>query len=532
MKVYVVSKKPNVLDFSFNKKIIITELKKASMQGCDAFVTSELFLTGYPIEDRIFFSDFEERVNREVKDILTESKKHPDIFLLIGSPIFKKEGIFNGVLVIKGGIIENIILKSYLPNYGVFDEKRYFKHETNLQIIKIKEKSVLIAICEDIWSEDYLQKARLLKPDLIIVLNASPFEKGKFEKRIRIASQFKTPLIYVNQILGYDELVFEGGSFALNKKGELTHLFPFFHEKSEVINPFASKTASIKTPQVYDALVFGLKEYARQNPSHGLLVGLSGGVDSALVSKIAIDAVGVENFEAVLLPSQISSNQSLKDAMDFIKLHNIKYTEISIKQITELTEKTLMLKKDLSKQNLQSRIRGLLLMALSNESGKMLLTTGNKSELATGYCTIYGDMNGGFNPIKDLFKTEVYELCKYLNCFPKNMLTKPATAELKANQTDETSLGITYKMLDFILARIIEQNLSADQISKQISKESFNELLDFRANNNLPAITKISLLKYVFSLISKSEFKRKQAPIGTKISSRSFGRDWRFGLYF
>lgn len=540
MRVYVVQKKPDVLNFSSNTKIIVQELKKAFKLNADVLVTSELFLTGYPVEDRILFSDFQKVVTKEVKAILKESKKYPQITLLIGAPLFENNNILNGVLVIKNGSFESEISKSHLPNYGVFDEKRYFTPKQDIKLITIKNKQVLISICEDVWNEDYIKNARNLKPDLIIILNASPFEKNKWGQRIKIVKQFKTKAIYVNQILGYDELIFDGGSFALNEKGECTMLMPFFQEACLMFNPFNSSPIITYKPNkwqlIYDALVFGLKQYLTQNNIKGVLVGLSGGIDSALVSKIALDAMGAKNVEALMLPSEVSSVQSHTDAIDFITLNGIQYSQIAIKQIHKTLQQTLNLKKDLSKQNLQSRIRGLILMALSNETGKMLLTTGNKSELATGYCTIYGDMNGGFNPIKDLLKTEVYELCKFLNLtkniFPQNMISKPATAELKENQTDETSLGITYKMLDFILVKIIEEKLSAPEIAKQISTSLFNELLAFRQSNNLPEITKLECVKYVFSLISKSEFKRMQSVIGTKISACAFGRDWRFGLYF
>lgn len=526
MQVYVIQKKTNVLNFKYNAEVILQALREAR---ADVVITSELFLTGYPVEDRILQSDFKQDLEENIARIVEATLKYPKLILIFGTPIFEKNKIFNGALIVQNGIILKKAKKCCLPNYGVFDEKRYFSKSSSLTFVNILGKKVLVAICEDIWSENYFKKACKEKPDYIFALNASPFEKDKFAKRIEIAKRFKTNLVYVNQILGYDELVFDGGSFALNKKGDVVGMFPFFEEKAGILEN-ANYTAPSYLDLIYKALTFGLSEYLTQNKVNGVIVGISGGIDSALVAKIAKDAIGEKNVLCVMLPSVISSQESKKDATDFLSQNNLSYIEIPIQNTFAEVKKLTKIEKDISKQNLQSRIRGLILMALSNEHGKMLLTTGNKSELSIGYCTIYGDMNGGFNPIKDLFKTEVYELCKHLKCFPSNMLAKPATAELSQNQTDEVSIGITYKMLDFILAKIIEQKLSVAQISQEIQARDFEFLIEFRRQNKLEDISKIQLVQNVFTLLSQSEFKRKQAVVGTKISSRSFGRDWRFGL--
>ena len=536
MKIHLCQAKPQVGNIKFNLSKIKEAVKEGALQKADIVCFPELFLCGYPIEDRLFFADFKKDIEEAIKYILEFSLKY-DCLIALPTPIFVDKSCFNSILLIQKGAIVKQINKIHLPNYGVFDEKRYFQSGESVEIYEYKSKKIVFAICEDIWEGSYISKVKSLKPDFVIVINASPFEKDKFEKRLKWCRAFECEVLYLNQVLGYDEIAFDGRSFGMDAKGELSFLMKSFEEQSLTFNLGDKLQISAKNESeiLYNTLVFNLREYCTQSNISSITLGLSGGVDSALCAKIAIDALGEENVYPILLPSKISSEESRKDATDFANLNNLKVSELSIAEIFEGTKKTLGNLKSLTIQNLQSRIRGLLLMALSNETGRMVITTGNKSELAIGYCTIYGDMNGGFNPIKDLFKTEVFELCNFLNTknptFPLNMLKKPPTAELEAGQTDEVSFGIPYLVLDFILKKIIEEKSSFKEIENEILNNGlFDKALKFRESHKLEKLTSSQVVIYVYGLLSKAQFKRSQAVCGTKVSSCSFGRDWRFGV--
>ncbi len=538
MKIHLVQARPKVGDLEFNTSKILLECELASKENCDLICFPELFLIGYPIEDRILFQDFKTSVQKCIKKIVKKSLDFKLLQIALPCPVFEKGRLFNSILLIENGKVIAKIHKNSLPNYGVFDEKRYFSTGNSVKIREIKGKKVLFAICEDIWSEKYLKKALELKPNLVVAINASPFERGKFQKRVSKMAQFKCQAIYLNQVLGYDELLFDGGSFCLNSKGEITFLMPFFQEESKVFeiteNPCKINTFN-EMEITYNALVFGLQEYLRVNSISQVVLGLSGGIDSAFCTKIAIDAIGRENVFPVLLPSHISSMESKNDATTFLKINGLSAKEIPIKEIFDVAKQKIGNLHGLAVQNLQSRIRGLILMGISNQTGAMVLTTGNKSELAIGYCTIYGDMNGGFNPIKDVFKTDIFALCRFLNLkndvFPLNMLVKSPTAELAEAQTDETSFGLPYKVLDFILQKIIEEKAKINDISREISTNGFLKTAnDFRVENNFKSFTANEMTEYVMQMLKKAQFKREQAVCGSKISACSFGRDWRFGI--
>jgi NAD+ synthetase len=537
MKIHLVQAKPRVGNVQFNLLKIKQEVKEGVLKKADIICFPELFLCGYPIEDRLLFADFKNDIQNAIKDILEFSSQY-SCLIALPTPVFNEKSCFNSILLIKKGVIENQINKIHLPNYGVFDEKRYFQSGESPKIYLHKDKKIIFAICEEIWQEDYIFKVKLLKPDLLIIINASPFEKDKFKKRLELCRVFECEALYLNQVLGYDEIAFDGRSFGINAKGKICFLMRSFEEQTLTFNLGDSLQIlqEEESDVLYKALVFNLREYCSQSQISSVVFGLSGGIDSALCAKIAIDALGKENIYPVLLPSQISSEEGRKDAMDFLSLNKIKASEISIAKIFDSVKNTLGENLErLTIQNLQSRIRGLLLMTISNETGRMVITTGNKSELAIGYCTIYGDMNGGFNPIKDLFKTEVFEICRLLNAknpiFPTNMVKKPPTAELEIGQTDEASFGIPYLVLDFILKKMIEEKSSFKEIERAILENGLlTQACKFREDNNLAKLNEEELVEYVYSLLKKAQFKRSQSVCGTKVSPCGFGRDWRFGV--
>ncbi len=537
MRIHLFQGTPKINDITSNLSVILREIEIGANANASVICFPESFLTGYPMEDRIFYKDLKERINLAINAVLQKSKEFGKAVITLSTPLFEGERIFNAVLMLQNGNILGILKKQNLPNYGVFNEKRYFASSNEeIQVFNVGSKSLVFAICEDIWSDEYVAKVNNLNPDLVIVLNASPFERGKFEKRLERVRKLKSSAIYLNQVLGYDEIVFDGRSFGTLQNGKIAFVMNAFMEENftYTLNTECDFKIEDELHITYNALVFGLKEYCVQNGISKLLIGLSGGIDSALCTKIALDAVG--DVIPVMLPSRISSEESKKDALDFIKMHGLEHLEIPIIEtlnaVQSLFEKGL---KPISLQNLQSRIRGLILMTLSGETGRMLLTTGNKSELSVGYCTIYGDTNGGFNPIKDLFKTEVFEICKFLNAkssiFPINIINKLPTAELEMGQTDETSLGMPYEVLDFILKMLIEDKEDVKVIAQIIQNNRLMQIANqFRVKSHLPALTSLEIVDYVFTLLKNAQFKRSQAPVGTKISPCAFGRDWQFGV--
>ena len=500
-------------------------------------------ISGYPPEDLLLKDYFLDEVEKKIKDLVNYSKGKK-VAMLIGSPVritdqYNNKLLFNSAILIEDCYIKNLFHKKTLPNYGIFDEKRYFSSSNNLHNIKFRCFNIAVLICEDIWD---LKNSFLLldqKIDLIISINSSPFEQNKLSKRIDQLKKFNKNLqkniIYLNQVGASDSLIFDGSSFAVNNDNKLLPILKEFQEDSglieinEQLEMIANNSEFFmsENERIYSALILGLRDYISKNGFTNVVIGLSGGIDSAFVATIASDAIGPHNVRLIALPSKYNSDASFDDANDLSNNLEINLEQIAIQNIFNEMKRALNpaftdKKEDITEQNIQSRIRGILLMAISNKFGNLLLATGNKSEMATGYATIYGDMNGAYNPVKDLYKTEIYKLSNWRNkniprisklpkknLIPKNIISKEPTAELKENQKDSDSLP-DYKVLDQILYLIIEEQMSEDQIiAKNFDK---------------------NMVKKVTKLFYNSEFKRQQAVIGTKISKMSFDRDRRYQI--
>ncbi|MDB2550384.1 NAD+ synthase [Rickettsiales bacterium] len=528
------------LDGNYNK--IITFYQKFQNK-VDLVLFSELAICGYPPEDLLLKDYFLEQIEQKLQDIInfTKDKKAA---ILLGCPArindqYNNKKLFNAAILIENGAINDIFYKKNLPNYGIFDEKRYFTPANNLKNIQFRGVNLAILICEDIW---HLKNSFLLKEqdvDLIIAINASPFEEGKLTKRINNIQEFNKNLqkniIYLNQVGACDSLIFDGSSFIVNHNNDIIKILGQFKEDSHLVNINDDGNISdqkitlsfSKEERIYNALILGLRDYVIKNGFKNVILGLSGGIDSALVATIAADALGAQNVKLMALPSKYNSNQSYIDAKELSDNLDINLQQIAIQNIFDQIENALNpifsdCKNDCTEENIQSRIRGLLLMAISNKFGNLLLATGNKSELAVGYATLYGDMNGAYNPLKDLYKTQIYQLSQWRNdnipaisqlsqknIIPQNIITKEPTAELRENQKDTDSLP-DYNILDQILYLIIEKQMSKEEI---IAK-----------NFDTHIVTKIIKMFY------NNEFKRQQAVIGPKISQMSFDKDRRYQI--
>lgn len=507
-----------------NRDKIINIIKDAQSEY-DVIVFSELTLTGYPPEDLLFRKEFHQSVSDNLKKIQDEIK---DCFVIIGHPTLNGESCFNSISVIHQGHIIKEYHKQKLPNYEVFDEARYFTPGEKVPcILDIKGHKIGICICEDIWQTGPVDDVITSGATTLIAVNASPFDSDKYTRREDLLKSYALrglSIIYVNQICGQDELLFDGQSFAMDKTGAICARSPAFKEdllRVEIqgdkilgeITPLLSKDALI-----YQALVCGTKDYVHKNNFSGVLLGLSGGIDSALTLAIAVDALGAEKVHAVMMPSRYSAQMSHDDALKQLEILGVSHSTVSIEPVFESITTSLDpvfkgLPQDVTEENIQARIRGLFLMAMSNKTGKMVLTTSNKSETAVGYATLYGDMAGGFAVLKDVLKTQVYALAKYRNTIsaviPERVLTRAPSAELRANQTDQDSLP-DYAILDAILVAYMEDNLTADEMIQK----------GFKAED----VTK------VIHLVKRNEYKRRQAAPGIKISSIAFGKDWRYPI--
>ena len=524
-------------DFDKNFEVIKNAYKKACLKDCDFLLTSELFLTGYPPQDLISRLDFQEKVNFFRNKLIKITKKKKTI-LILNIPQKEKGKIFNVLLLIKNGSIVYKKSKSVLPNYGVFDERRYFSAEKiDLSFFLYQKKKIKFLVCEEMWSDDFIEKNKSIGIDLIVVINASPFEIDKFSERKRKAKknvkEYKSDLIYLNHVGCQDELIFDGGSFFMNKSGKIIYQEDFFCENekildlSKVIKDNPSKVIKNNTSLLYDALVFSLRSYMKDNSFKTVTIGLSGGIDSALCSIIATDAIGSENVRVVFMPTTFTSKESEIDSTQLSKNLNLNLIKISIESLRKniLSELNFLFKDlsdDITEENIQSRIRGLLLMAVSNKFSSLLIATGNKSELSVGYSTLYGDMCGGFSLIKDIYKTQVMELAKWrcessqenkylekLNLIPQNIISKDPSAELKFNQKDTDSLP-DYAILDKILEFLIDKNYDI----KKIKEFGFSEVM----------------IKKIWKMVKNAEFKRYQSAIGPKVSKMSFDKDRRFPI--
>ena len=554
MKIAIAQINATVGDLSGNVARIAEFSGRARRAGAGLMVTPELALCGYPPEDLLLREDFLAACERALGDLATRTQ---DITLIVGHPRVSDGKRYNSTSIIQNGRVVGTYDKQRLPNYTVFDEARYFEPGGGPFVCGVNGVKFGVNICEDAWglqgpatartrgaesdarlginicadswNAEAPRAARNAGATVLLVLNASPYHMGKQRVRQDVmrerVAETGLALVYVNLVGGQDELVFDGGSFVLNRNGALTHQLPMFEEALGLVTfthgepQPADIAASLPLEaEVYRALQLGVHDYINKNGFPGVLLGLSGGIDSALTLAVAVDALGAERVRAVMMPSQYTAGMSVEDARAEAEALKVRCTEIPIKPIFAAFLKALSaefkgLPEDATEENIQSRIRGTLLMALSNKTGAIVLTTGNKSEMGTGYATLYGDMAGGFGVLKDLNKMLVYRLANYRNSIsrviPQRVIERAPSAELRANQTDQDSLP-PYPVLDAIMEAYVENDLSP----KEIIAQSYSR-------NDVERVVR---------MVRLSEYKRRQAPIGIRITPRGFGKDWRFPI--
>jgi NAD+ synthase len=510
--------------------------------NADVILFSELFIVGYSPEDLVLKPALQEDARAAVEELARDTADSGPA-VLMGAPWVEDSKLYNAMLLLEGGRIAAKRFKVDLPNYGVFDEKRVFAPGPSPRPLTLGGVQLGVPICEDIWKQEVTAALADTGAEILCVPNGSPFEAGKEDVRLELArsrvAESGLPLIYLNQLGGQDEVVYDGASFVLNADGQVALALPGWEERVIVTEwqrgadgkwacaPGEKFMAEDRSSQVYHAMVLALRDYVNKNRFPGVVLGLSGGIDSALSAAVAVDALGAERVRCVMLPSRYTSRESLEDADACARLLGVAYETIEIERAVKAMGETLAptfagTQTGITEENIQSRLRGVILMAISNKFGPMVLTTGNKSEMSVGYATLYGDMCGGYNVLKDIYKTEVFRLSHWRNTnssagglgprgrvIPERIIEKPPTAELRANQTDQDSLP-PYDVLDGILECLVERECSFE---------------DTVARGFDPAIVKrIEHLLYV------SEYKRRQAPPGVKISSRNFGRDRRYPI--
>ena len=540
LKIALAQLNPLVGDVSGNIEKLIS-IRSNLNNDVDILVAPELYVSGYPIDDLVLREDFLNLVESEINKLVQCTKDNKSA-IIVGAPRKDNNHIKNSVFVIENGNIVSIKDKYELPNTGVFDEQRIFKQGSLEDCVIIKGIKFGLPICEDIWEKTVLEKLSKSGAEIIIAINASPFTVSKNEERENIAilrvNETKLPIVYLNRTGGQDELIFDGSSFALNHDGKKFYSSSEFKEETVEINFQKSNgkwlgqgnlnNSSSPPERLYKALVLGLRDYVNNNKFPGVVLGLSGGVDSALVAALATDAFGPDLVQAIMLPSPFTGDESLNDAKEAAKLLNINCSNLKISDAMKIVENILgdfkgpSFEPGITEENIQSRLRGLLLMALSNRYGYMVLATGNKSEYAVGYSTLYGDMCGGYAPIKDVWKTDVFKLCNWRNenysdlfkgpkgkVIPTNIINKAPTAELRDNQKDTDSLP-EYNILDEILKGLVEDEISVEKI---VSKGFDRKVVEKTAQ-----------------LLARSEYKRFQAAPGPKVTNKAFGRDRRFPL--
>lgn len=529
--------------FQHNIKLIVQAAQQAQEEGVDILLLPELALIGYQAEDLLLRPQFIRDQELALNVLAEQLRDFSELHVIVGHVQLVGERLYNAASVLVNGQIKHTYFKQQLPNYGVFDERRYFSPGIQSSVFDLKGHKFAIAICEDVWLPNVAEQAAHAGAQSLLILNASPYTMDKDDVRVDILREHVSSLglntFYCNMIGGQDDIVFDGNSFVLNSKGKLIlELNTFVSalgivrlneeglQKTEILsledNQVAAMGRSMQKDsaeclesEVWRALVLATADYCRKNHFKTVALGLSGGIDSALVLAIAVDALGADKVHAVMMPSQYTADMSVNDAAEMAKRLNVRYDELAIAAGYESVLQTLSplfanLPTDTTEENIQARIRGVLIMAISNKFGSLVLTTGNKSELAMGYCTLYGDMVGGFAMLKDIPKTFVYRLSRWRNSvspvIPERIITRAPSAELRDNQTDQDSLP-EYDVLDAILERMMEQNQSSQQI--------------------LEAGFKKEDVEKVARLLRISEYKRRQGAIGPKITRRSFGRDWR-----
>ncbi|MDQ6960653.1 MAG: NAD+ synthase [Mariprofundaceae bacterium] len=517
---------PQVGDVAFNTGLVLDAMGRAKAADCDVLVLPELVLAGYPPEDLLLRSSFIDAVEYAVSRIVAASKKTVVIF---GHPRRAENGLTNSASLAADGKLLGIYDKRALPNYGVFDEQRYFTPGTGQEVFPAHHWRIGVSICEDLWNDAVVEEAAVQARDVLINLNASPFHVDKQHDREALMKQrairFGVPVIYVNQVGGQDEVVFDGGSHAVDAAGQVLERAPLF-EAADILVDVAEpcgQVAKIPPPveQIRRALVLGVCDYVHRNGVSQAVIGLSGGIDSAVVAVLACEALEAENVLGVLMPSWFSSPYSVTDAEILANSLGMETVTLPIARPVASVE-TLLAEPfeqwgksapDITEENIQARVRGLLLMAISNKTGRMLLSTGNKSEMAVGYATLYGDMAGGFAVLKDVYKTQVYALANHMNrkreVIPRNIIEKPPSAELRPDQKDSDTLP-DYETLDAILQAYIELGQSVASIAAQ--------------GFDLDDVHDMIRMLYL------AEYKRRQAPPGVKITQKAFGRDRRYPI--
>lgn len=513
-------------DLTGNSAKILRSVEQAKQHGIGLVLTPELGLCGYPPEDLLLRKGFIQACGRTLAKI---AEKIGDITVVVGHPHEVDGKLYNAASVLQNGKILHTYLKRELPNYSVFDEERYFEHGTQPCVFTLGAITFALNICADIWQPEAARQAKEAGAQVLLILNASPYAVNKQQARYQAVRQriHETGLavVYANMVGGQDELVFDGGSFAMSLKGELVVLAEHFREQLLLLSvgedlQLAGTQAEelVEEAAVYRALCLGVQDYIAKNRFPGVLLGLSGGIDSALTLAVAVDALGADKVYAVMMPSPYTAQISLDDSREMAKTLGVRYDEFSIQAMFDSYLATLSKPfsgraVDTAEENLQARIRGTLLMALSNKFGNLVLTTGNKSEMTVGYATLYGDMAGGFAVLKDVSKTLVYRLARYRNTLgrviPERIIVRPPSAELRPDQTDQDSLP-PYDVLDAIMACYVEQNLNISEIVAH----GFSEADVHR----------------VVHLIHISEYKRRQSAVGIRITERSYGKDWRYPI--
>ena len=523
MKIALAQINPTVGAIDENTKKIIKFINQAKAKGADLVVFPELAITGYPPEDLVLKPQFITDNIDALKEIVKASK---GVGVYIGFVDRRGKDLFNAGAFINNGKIVETYCKNNLPNYGVFDEKRYFKEGTKASVVSLKGLKIGLSICEDIWIEEgpYKGEARA-GAKIILNINASPYHVGKIFERGALlrkrAIKTKAYVVYVNMVGGQDELVFDGGSMVFDPKGKLIasasqykeELLVFDIEGGGSLAPWLHEMG-----EIYEAVKLGVKDYVDKNGFKEVIIGLSGGIDSALTAAIAVDTLGPSRVHALFMPSEYSAKRSFDDAAEAAKNIGVELKVIPINEIYSVYLAKLEpyfegKPADITEENLQARVRGKILMAFSNKFGWLVLTTGNKSETSTGYCTLYGDMAGGFNVLKDIPKTLVYKLANWRNkkreIIPRSIIDRAPTAELKPNQTDQDTLP-PYDILDKIIHAYVEENKSFKEIVKM----------------GIPEAT----VRKTISMIDRSEYKRRQSPPGPRITKRAFGKDWRLPI--
>ena len=516
------------------KKVLATALRARDELECDLVVFPELTLSGYPPEDLLLHRGMRLRVDEALEEV---REGIDGIGLYVGFPEYEGELIYNSAVLLRDGVEIARHRKQSLPNYAVFDEKRYFESGGGPTVVDYQGVRIGLTICEDTWEPVPCAEARGEGAEVVLVSNGSPYHMGSQASREAVlaerAQENGIPLVYINMVGGQDELVFDGGSVAVNDTGSVVFRAPAFVEDIFVVDiertddgiTVAESEVAPQPPtaeSVYNALVLGTRDYVDKNGFDSVVLGLSGGIDSALTLCVAVDSLGADRVQAVMMPSRYTSDMSREDAAAQTSTLGVRLDTLSIEPIFDVTLDVLKdlfagLSPDATEENIQARCRGILLMALSNKTGRVLLTTGNKSEMAVGYATLYGDMAGGFAPLKDCSKSLVYELARYRNerngsgepAIPERVIMREPTAELRPDQKDSDSLP-PYEILDAILEAFIEKDFSVDQITE----------LGFDRET----------VVRVLQLVKRNEYKRRQAPPGVRVSSRAFGRDWRYPI--